>query len=245
MSESKIVNSVELKARLSDKEKSRWRAVIESGIKAQQLVADVAAVGGTVAALYAGHRISFDTDHLSASLKDHFDEVLVQLTETPEWKTARIKRPVLILGSVNGQEVGFRQLRSSQPFEKAILRTPYGDLIAPTLGELIGMKAYLAYFRNATRDYLDFAALSECLGETETIRSLLRLDDKYGELQTTSVRLEVAKSLALPEPFDLQSTNLAEYKALSADWQDWQKTLEICRHYGALLAEKLMGEMIE
>jgi len=231
---------IPLKAKLSPEAAREWNETMEAGVKAQQLIKEAVVVGGTASALYAGHRISFDTDHLLTSLPENFDEVLETLSQSSEWKTARTKRPVLILGSINGVEVGFRQMRRSEPLETVTLETPYGKLVAPTLGELIGMKAYLAYSRNATRDYLDFAALSECATEDLVLSSLLKLERQYGELQTASICLEVAKALAQPEPYDLSATDLSRYKALAPEWQDWKKTEEICRRYGLLLGEKIV-----
>ncbi len=226
---------------LSPAEQKEWNEIIAAGIRAQSLIEGSIAVGGTAAALYAGHRISRDTDHLLMSLRNNFDEVLEKLGESPEWKLARTKKPVLILGSINDVEVGFRQSRRTKPIETTVIKTDYGNLTVPTLDELIGMKAYLAYSRNATRDYLDFAALSECAAESEVLESLLKLDERYGELQTASVGLEVAKTLTESEPFDLDEIDLSKYKTLATEWQNWNKVQAVCRHFGLLLGKKLIG----
>ena len=147
----------------------------------------------------------------------------------------------MILGSINDIEVGFRQSRRSKPIETKIIATPYGDLVIPTLDEMLGMKAFLSYQRKTVRDFLDFAALSECTSETEVIDSLMKLDERYGELQTNSVRLEVARTLADPKPTDFTKVNLSHYKALAPEWQDWKRTEEICKKYGFLLSEKIIG----
>jgi hypothetical protein len=49
------------------------RAVLESAARLQELVPDAVLVGGSAAALYAGHRDSFDHDHVLADLSDRFD----------------------------------------------------------------------------------------------------------------------------------------------------------------------------
>lgn len=229
------------KAILSPAEQKEWNEIISAGIKAQTLIEGSIAVGGTAAALYAGHRISRDTDHLLMSLRDNFDEVLEKLGESPEWKLARTKKPVLILGSINEVEVGFRQSRRKKLIETTVIETAYGNLTVPTLDELIGMKAYLAYSRNATRDYLDFAALSGCVTEGEVLESLLKLDERYGELQTASVGLEVAKALTESEPYDLDEIDLSKYKTLAAEWRSWNKIEETCRRFGILLGKSLVG----
>jgi hypothetical protein len=226
-----------LKSKLTPEEKKAWEAIIAVGVVAQSLIQDGSAVGGTAAMLYAGHRLSNDTDHLLMNLRDKFDEVLDKLSESPEWKTAR----VLILGSINGIEVGFRQSKRSVPIETVTVTTPYGDLVIPTLDEMLGMKAFLSYQRNTVRDFLDFAALSECTSEDEVLASLLKLDDRYGELQTHSVRLEVARALSNPKPVDFDEVDLSHYKALASEWRDWKRTEKICKRFGILLGEKIIG----
>jgi hypothetical protein len=240
MNEKQELQLAQLRGHPSPEELREWEAVLEAGVKAQSLIRDGVVVGGTAAALYAGHRVSFDTDHLLMHLRDRFEDVLEILSESPEWKTARTKRPVLILGSLNDVEVGFRQSLRTRPIETLTVDTRYGPLVIPTLDEMIGMKAFLAYRRNATRDFLDFAALSLCAGEEEVVASLLKSDARYGELQTASVALEIAKTLAKPEPYDLSSTDLSRYKALAPEWHDWSRTESICQHYGKLLGERLV-----
>ena len=226
--------------RLTPEQSAQWDKVLQAGVRAQQLVSGAVAVGGTAAALYAAHRLSLDTDHLLSELETNFDRVLETLHSSPGWKTVRVQPPVLILGSLDDVPVGYRQARRKETIEIATLDTPHGPLTVPTVGELLGMKAYLAYSRHATRDYLDFAALTTCMKEEEVLQSLLKLDDQYGHLQVASVRLEVAKTLAKPEPFDLRATDLATYKALAYPWQDWNHVQQICRDVGLALAERIV-----
>jgi hypothetical protein len=230
-----------IKAKLSGDEKADWEKTLASGVIAQNLIGNSIAVGGTAATIYAGHRLSFDTDHLLLNLKEDFDAVLEKLSSAAEWKTARLNRPVLILGSINDCEVGFRQSRRiSPPIETVKVTTKFGDLVIPTLDEMIGMKAFLAYQRKTVRDFLDFAALTTCTNNEEVIASLLKLDERYGETQTNSVRLEVARNFANPNPIDLENVDLSHYKALAAEWQDWKRTADICRKFGILLGERIL-----
>lgn len=215
---------------------------MQAGVRAQQVVPGAVAVGGTAAALYANHRLSLDTDHLLPGLKVRFDEVLEALTAVPEWKTARIQRPVLILGSIEDVQVGIREPRRMTPIETTRVRTSGGDLVVPTLMEMLGIKAFLAYSRNAVRDYLDFAALTTCTTQAAVLESLLKLDDLYAGLQTGSIRLEVAKSLADPRPYDLERMDLSRYKALAPFWHDWRRVVGICRPLGLLLSQHLLAE---
>jgi hypothetical protein len=213
--------------------------VLAAGVKAQRLVPGSVAVGGTAAALYAHHRVSEDTDHLLPDLKDRFDEVREALERSPDWRTNRVQGPVLILGNIEGVQVGFRQARRTDRIETTVMDTAAGPLVVPTLDEMIGMKAYMLYSRNAVRDYLDFAALSQCTDEASVLGALLKSDQRYGHLQTSSAALEIAKRLAAAKPYDLGDVDLARYKGLTAEWRSWSKAEGICRHFGALLGSRL------
>jgi hypothetical protein len=208
-----------------------WAEILRAGVQAQRLVPGCVCVGGTAAALYAGHRISRDTDHLLPSLRNHFEEVRAQLEAQPEWKTARVNPPVLILGSLYDVEVGFRQLKRTQPVETQTIQTAAGPLVVPTLDELLCMKAFLAYDRNATR---------ECAPPETVLGALRKLDDRYGALQTASVGLEVAKALCAAAPFDLDEAELPRYKGLTEKWHRWETTRAICQRFGLLLGEALV-----
>ena len=221
---------------------AEWLEILRAGVQAQRWVPGAVCVGGTAAALYAKHRLSYDTDHLLPKLRTQFDEVRTMLETHAEWKTARVTPPVLILGRIGDVEVGFRQLKRTLPVETQTFTTPAGPLVVPTLDELLCMKAFLAYSRQATRDFLDFAALSECLSEKEVLASLIKLDSRFGETQTSSVALEVAKALSACKPFDLKESELPAYKGLVQKWHTWETTRSLCNRYGALLGEAIVGE---
>lgn len=217
-----------------------WQNILRASVESQLLVPGAIAVGGTASALYANHRISADTDHLVADLSTRFEEVRGTLESAPEWKTARVLPPKLILGSLHGVEIGFRQMIRSLPVATTQLLTSSGNLTVPTLDELLGMKAYLAYSRRATRDFVDFAALATCMGDAAAVETLLRSDQRYGELQTDSVSLEIAKALAEPRPYDLDSIDLRTYKAIQPPWDDWRQVETICKRLGIMMAELLL-----
>lgn len=219
-----------------------WHKVLAAGVRAQTLVPGSVAVGGTAAALYARHRFSYDTDHLVAGLRDRFDQIRQGLERDPAWKTARVQPPVLILGDIDGVQVGFRHPRRIDCVDTEVKRTEAGPLVVPTLGELIGMKAYLLYSRNALRDYLDFAALASCAQDEEVLSALLKTDAQYGHLQTGSVALEIAKRLTDPSPFDLSDIRLDEYKGVAPEWRSWNRVRADCLRFGRRLGEELVVE---
>ena len=89
----------------------------------QEIVPNAVLVGGTAAAIHAGHRISLDHDHVLNDLRTHFADVLADLESVAGWKTARMARPVMILGSLDGIETGVRQLIREAPLETETLAT--------------------------------------------------------------------------------------------------------------------------
>lgn len=103
--------------------------------------------------------------------------MLAELESVAGWKTARVQRPVQILGSLDGIETGVRQLIREQPLETTTLIHNGERLTVPTENEILRIKAVLILKRNATRDYLDFVALADYLGEEKTISALESFDN--------------------------------------------------------------------
>jgi hypothetical protein len=87
-----------------------WDDVLSAAARLQKLIPDAVLVGGTASASFAGHRISLDADHVLPDPRSRFDRVLAELESVSGWQTARVNRPVLILGSLDGIETGVRQL---------------------------------------------------------------------------------------------------------------------------------------
>src|SRR6202167_6042878 len=73
-------------------------AVLESASRLQQMVPDAVLVGGSASALYAGHRDSYDHDHVLRDLRERFDVVLEALESEGEWVTNRGVPGKIILG---------------------------------------------------------------------------------------------------------------------------------------------------
>jgi hypothetical protein len=219
---------------------AQWLRTLHAGVEAQRLVPRAHLVGGTAVSLLVGHRISLDTDRLLDDLRDRFEEVLDTLETSGHWTTAKVRAPVMILGSIDGAELGFRQQIRRGETETMTIATPAGPLVLPTPGELLAMKAFLAYKRNVTRDYLDFAVLADRFGEAETLRRLTSLDSRFGHTQSSSVALEVAKSLTAPQPGDFEGVDLGDYKGLVPEWRDWSRVTDLCRRSGLALGRHLL-----
>jgi len=213
---------------MSERPLPEWDALIASAAHLQKIIPDAVLVGGTAAASYAHHRVSMDHDHALGDLRTRFDGILAELESVAGRKTARVKRPALILGSLDGIETGIRQLIRETPLETAQVEVNGVTLTLPTREEMLRIKAVLVLKRNATRDYLDFAALSDLLGEAGTIRAMMRFDALYPQPNGASAIQQLQIQLANPMPFDLDDTDLAEYKLLDPKWQDWNTVKTVC-----------------
>ena len=217
-------------------------AVFEAAARLQELVPDAVLVGGTAAAHHAGHRVSLDDDHVVADLRRRFDEVLTDLEATHGWITARIQRPVLILGRLDGVETGVRNLIRQRPLEVEQVRIGRRALRVPTLAEIFRIKAWLCLIRNATRDYLDFAALAARLGEDDSVSVVIAMDEYYADQIGPGgrrVATQVARQLAEPLPDDLSSVDLASYRKLDRRWQNWQTVADWCRRIAVGVLDRL------
>lgn len=221
------------------------KTVLDAAARLQELVPDAVLVGGTAAAYHAGHRISLDDDHVVIDLRRRFDEVLQALEDTDGWVTARVKRPVLILGRLMGVETGVRNLLRRRPLEVERIEVANRKLQVPTLAEIARIKAWLCLMRNATRDYLDFAALAWRLGAHDASAIVATIDDYYEDQQGPGgrrVATQVAKQLANPRPDDLSEVDLRSYRKLERRWQDWAAVRDACQQVAVRALDRLVEE---
>lgn len=214
-----------------------WQRLLQAQRHLQQAFPDLVLVGGTAAALHAGHRRSLDGDHVVGDLREHYEEVLRQLEELAGWRTNRARPPVLILGHFEGVETGIRQLRRSAPLETEKI----AGITVPTLPEMIRVKAWLVVTRNAVRDYVDLCALASASG-AGYVRALNGIDHLYPQGSGESVLRQLCKQLADPRPYDLAEgqRQLAEYRGVQPPWQDWGHVRAVARDMAYTLA-RLIG----
>jgi hypothetical protein len=212
-----------------------WDEVLSAAARLQTLVPGAVLVGGTAAAVYAGHRVSRDADHVITDLRSRFDGILAG------WRTARVNRPVLILGSLDGIETGIRQLIRDAPLETRDIEISGQRLRLPTGAEMLRIKAVLVLKRNATRDYVDLAALADHLGEDTVVEALKPFDALYPQPEGGSALQQLAIQLAAPQPFDLEGTTLSEYKHLDPRWHDWSAV----EAAGASLASMILDRILD
>lgn len=219
------------------------RRVLVSAAELQRLVPDAVLVGGAAAALHAGHRESFDHDHVLADLADRYAEVLDAVEASDGWATSvrASKPPMTILGSLDGVEAGLRQMRRTRPLETCEIDVGGGSRVtAPTAAESLRVKAYLVVQRNQVRDYLDVVALADHLGVDEAVEILRRIDEYYVDRseQPDSVLTSLVLRLADPSPRDEPVTReLARYKGLVPRWHDWSSVVDACGELALRLAE--------
>lgn len=218
-----------------------WEQVLSSAARLQQILPHAVLVGGTASALYAGHRISTDADHVLTDLRERFDAVLGQLESVAGWKTARINRPVQILGSLDGIETGVRQLIRDEPLETTQVECFGHHVTVPTEAEILRIKAVLILMRNAARDYLDFVALADHMGDERVVAALRRFDLLYPQPNEESALHQLQIQLANPLPYDLEGNSLAEYKNLESRWHDWGSVKAACIRCSTLIFDRIVG----
>lgn len=214
--------------------------VLESAAQLQEIVPDAVLVGGAAAAFHAGHRDSFDHDHVLADLRERFDLVLEAVETSEGWVTNRVVPGKVILGELGDIEAGVRQMIRLHPLETQEVHLPSGrSLRVPTMDETLRVKGFLIVRRNQTRDYLDVVALAERMGLEAAAHVLTAIDDYYADQHGggEGVASQVARQLADPRPKDRSTTReLHRYKRLDARWHDWATVVAHCRE----LADRML-----
>jgi hypothetical protein len=216
----------------------QWERLLAHAAILQAKLPSAILVGGTAAALHAGHRVSFDHDHVLRDLSKHYETAIAALESIVGWHTKRRVKGKLVLGEIDGIEAGLRNQRRSAPLETIALTMPGGgELRVPTIQEMLRIKTFLVVDRNATRDYLDVAALSHHIGLSKSVRSVDRMNDLYAEFagEGGDMLITVIVKLSNPDPYDLTDVDLTEYKGIIAPWNDWRAVERQCRSLAAAL----------
>lgn len=209
--------------------------VLASAVRLQHLVPDAVLVGGTAAALHAHHRVSSDHDHVLTDLADRYADIVAAVEASEGWVTSvrASSPPLTLLGSLDGVEAGLRQLRRIRPLEVEDHVLPGGGTVrAPTLEEILRVKAYLVVQRNAVRDYLDTVALAARLGPQGSVSVLAAIDDFYADRsqQGDAVLTTLTTRLSEPSPRDVRVTRqLSAYKGLDQRWHRWDDVVAACQ----------------
>lgn len=208
--------------------------VLRSAALLQRVVPDAVLVGGAAAALWGGHRASFDHDHVLADLAERYLEVLEAVEATEGWVTSvrASSPPLTILGRLGGVEAGLRQLRRTRRLEVEQVRLDAEHVVVvPTFAETLRVKAYLVVLRNQVRDYLDVVALADRRGHPFAVEVLAGIDDYYVDRsrEPDSVLTALVQRLADPNPRDAAVTRqLQAYRRLDPRWHDWSAVVGAC-----------------
>jgi hypothetical protein len=220
---------------MASSRESTFDEVVEQGVAIQQRLPwlTLVAVGGTAAALHAGHRYSTDVDHVTPSLRDQFDAIAERLESWEGWTTNRVNAPVAILGERHDVELGVRQQERRVPLEVTQLR----GLWVPTAAESLRVKAYLCTRRQATRDFLDVAALSDLLGSEGSQEALSYLNLLYDPVGNQTRLTKFAEVCHQP-PRDLEDVDLANYKGIVPPYTDWAVVSAKCRALGRAMLHR-------
>jgi len=209
-----------------------WEALLAQAAILQTEVPGAILVGGTAAALHAGHRISVDHDHVINDLGRNYDDAVAALESIVGWRTKRRVKGKLVLGGIDSIDAGLRSQRRSAPLETTTIRLKHGGrLKIPTVEEMLRIKTFLVVERNATRDYLDVAALSHHLGLQKSAKALERMNELYAEFagEGGDMLVSIAVKLTNPDPYDLTEIDLSEYKGIIAPWNNWPAVEAQCR----------------
>jgi hypothetical protein len=220
----------------------RWQKLLEAAANFQDLLTGSVLIGGSAVAVHLKHRYSFDADHILSDLEENYEEVLDFLEGRDDWETARIHPPKLILGNFQGVETGVRQLRRNRPLETEQIHIAGKSLTIPTLPEMIRTKGWMIISRNATRDYIDFAALAKHMGIEEAVVVLIDFDDFYSDLirgGKASPIVQIVRQLADPKPGDLEKINLSQYKGIQPPFDSWDYIVKICEEISVELGDRL------
>ena len=217
--------------------------VLASAARLQEIVPGAVLVGGAAAAMYAGHRESFDHDHVLADLAERYAEVVEAVEATDGWVTSvrASSPPLTLLGSLDGVEAGLRPLRRTRAVEVEEVRVGTRVLRVPTLPECLRIKAFLVVQRNQVRDYLDTVALADRLGIPDSATVLANLDSWYRDRSDgpDAVVTALVQRLSEPNPRDSRvTTQLAAYKGLVARWQQWGTVVDDCAALADAIVER-------
>ncbi len=89
--------------------------------------------------------------------------------------------------------------------------------------------------RNSTRDYLNFVALADHLGDDGIASALQSFDALYAQSKGESPLQQLQVQLANAMPYDLEETELSEYKNLSARWHEWGTVKAACARIATVI----------
>ena len=183
-----------------------WERVLSAAARPQRPEPRAVLAGGTAAAVDERDRQCQTSDQVLQDSQVRFGNALRDLQSVAGWETRDGRNSVLVSGSLDGIETGVRQLVRQEPLEMTVVEAAGGRLVVPTVGEVLRIRSVLLLKRNVTRDYIDFAALADQVGDAQSARALRRFDVLYPQISGESALQQVLAQLADPQPYDLDET---------------------------------------
>lgn len=226
----------------------KFQELLDSAAEFQECVPNAVMVGGTAAILYAGHRMSYDHDHVLNDLISRYDQVRDALLFSGEWISPRraSRKPMTLMGKFKGYSAGVRQLRRSVPLEVCEFDLISGKtLMIPTLYEMIRIKAFLVVDREFSRDYLDLAVLFTQAGIQGSLEALKDFGAYYEDIYSPvgDVETDLCAKLLNPSPIMSdtavggQWSEFIKVNQVSGLWSDWNNVESVLKEVGILLCQ--------
>jgi hypothetical protein len=120
-----------------------WETLLAHAALLQTKIPAAILVGGTAAAVHAGHRISFDHDHVVKDLAKNYDAAILALESIAGWHTHRRVKGKMVLGNVNKIAAGLRNQQRSAPLETTEISVQDGRrLRLPTIEETLPSRPF-------------------------------------------------------------------------------------------------------
>jgi hypothetical protein len=177
-------------------------------------------------------------------LRTQFDLILAELESVAGWRTARVNRPVLIWAVWTASRTGIRQLIRDEPLETREISVAGQRLRLPTEAEMLRIKAVLVLKRNATRDYVDLAALTHHLGLEAAVEALRPFGPPVSPAGGGFSLAAARHPARTPQPYDLEGTRLSEYKGLDARWHEWSAVESVTADLSAAIPRLHPGRRV-
>ena len=159
-----------------------WERLLAHAAILQAKVPSAVLVGGTAAALHARSPRLLRSRSCPEGPGHTLRKSDCRPRSIPGWRTKRRIRGKLVLGEVEGIDAGLRNQRRSAPLETTSIKLPGGRIPRyPRSRKCFGSRPSWVVERNATRDYLDVAALSHHLGTGKSVRAIEGMRQLYAE----------------------------------------------------------------
>jgi hypothetical protein len=220
-----------------------WDNLFSVASNTDESIENAVIAGCTAAAIVADHRISIDADGVLSDLIDDFDQISTDLEMLCGWNTAILKNPDLNLDNFDGITTEIRQIIRKKPLETQQIFVNGKIFTVPTPEEMLRIKSFFILKRNASRDYIDFAALSVFLGSQGINDSLSIFDDYYAVISKyDSPVKQLITQLVIPLPHDKKKFSIKDYKYINNQLNDWSKINKQCQNASVLLMH-IYGQM--